>query len=79
MTINDDIRAALDALARISLDPNETPARQLKAKQALDLHTNSLPESTSSFIGHPMKLNRGHSGGDSMRTDSVYEGWGENG
>lgn len=66
---------AYTGLVRISLDPEETPRRRRRARRALDsLHSidaalHTLPPNRTP---HP----RGQSGGDSLRADAEYDGWG---
>lgn len=72
----DRARRARDALARIVIDPSETPERRARAEEALE---------TCDWTGYPVSslyAETGHhyhssGGSQSLRQDAVYDGWGK--
>lgn len=72
------LTATLDALARLSLDETETPARRKRAAEAVAAHIGALPNIDGSGVADGRgRRNLGHSGGDSLRGDAIYDGWGD--
>lgn len=72
MSDTERLRLTLDALARLSCDPTETPERRARADAALELAMSAHPETPKSL---GPKRTGNHSGGHQLGADARYEGW----
>jgi hypothetical protein len=73
---NEKWNRAIEGFERIITDPNETPARRRKAQAAWDAAVRPS-HSHGGIIPAGERAQTGHSGGDSLHADAVYEGWGD--
>jgi hypothetical protein len=76
-----DVKLVLDQLARLRDNPDETPERRELAAATIDRSMTDLPLTfgQAPWARSHAPLHRGHSGGDSLHQDAIYDGWDDRG